>query len=76
MFKIIEVQPIYCQITDGLIGSRKKYVDGLVFHTLGWAKHKAHLLSKEEYANFGDGYFHAVDANEGFFKETLRLRGH
>lgn len=74
MFKIVESQPIYCQLTDGLIGSRRKEVDGLVFHTLGWAKHKARLLNKEECANFGDGHFYVIDANEGFFKTTLRLR--
>ena len=75
MFKIVESQPIYCQLTDGLIGSRRKAVDGLVFHTLGWARHKARLLNQEEYANYGDGHFYVVPLRQPFFKQTLRLRG-
>ena len=59
---VVEHQPIHCQITDAVIGSTQRTVDGCrtLEHAMASARRRAHI----EYTSFGDGYFDICTRNE------------
>lgn len=55
-YQIWEVQPIYCGITDGLIGSSYRPLP-MTYHVEALAHCIAGRLSRAEYEALGDGHF-------------------
>lgn len=69
MFKIVETQPTYCGITDGIIGSTTRVLP-MTYCTEAFARKIAGILSEREYEACGDGHFEARSAEDPF---RLRL---
>lgn len=61
MYQIVRTSPVYCSITDGLIGSKLKLLP-YSYNTLAYAEAKAGRLSQESYDNCGDDIFHVIKA--------------
>lgn len=61
MYQIVRTSPVYCSITDGLIGSTLKALP-YCYNTLAYAQAKAGQLSDDSYNNCGDDIFHVIEA--------------
>ena len=59
MYQIVRTSPVYCSITDGLIGSTRKLLP-YAYCTLAYAEAIARRLSDESYNSCGDDVFHAI----------------
>jgi hypothetical protein len=59
MFQIWETQPVYCQITDGQIGSTSRPLP-MVYRSEALARKLAARIETEHYENCGDGSFSVV----------------
>lgn len=62
MFQIVQVDPVHCQITDGIIGSKSKRLP-MTYHRADYARALAGKMSRENYENCGDSIFRVVDVN-------------
>jgi hypothetical protein len=58
-YRIVCISPIYCQITDGLIGSQAKDVEGYVYETEALAAKIAGRLSRDV-ERWGEEYYRAL----------------
>lgn len=63
MFQIIEVSPLYCAITDGIIGERRRVVETGIL-TEGWAHKRAGILHRRDYDGCGDNAYYPARAGE------------
>jgi hypothetical protein len=63
MFQIIERFPVYCQITDGLIGSSGRRLP-MAYRSQALAEKLASRLSQASYESCGDSSFSVVKYGE------------
>ena len=58
-YQVFRVEPLFCPITDGMIGNSISAVDEMAYSSLMLAKKIAARLSEKESDNFGDCFFYA-----------------
>lgn len=60
MFQIVEVYPVHCQITDGIIGSKSLPLP-MTYYRRDYALAHAGRLSRRNYEECGDSSFRVID---------------
>lgn len=74
MFEIYRYSPIYCQITDGLIGTRSSRANGMVYSNEKLAHKLAGRMQREDFDGYGDDHFGVVRVgDEPFTKRRCSI---
>lgn len=62
MFQIVKIDPVHCQITDGIVGSKAQILP-MTYHRADYARALAGVLSRRDYEECGDATFRVIDVD-------------
>lgn len=66
MFEIVRIDPVFCPITDGCIGSRAERLP-MAYQSKAFAEKLAGHLGRAEAESCGDATFNVVPAGQSAF---------
>jgi wyosine [tRNA(Phe)-imidazoG37] synthetase (radical SAM superfamily) len=66
-FQICQISPIYCQITDGHVGSKAKILP-MTYYTEKLAHKLAAKMTQNDYDGYGDDHFAVVKTGDNPFR--------
>lgn len=63
LFQIVRIDPVYCQFTDGLLGSSAKALP-MTYHNFDYALKLAGFMERRDYEQCGDSVYRVINLSQ------------